>query len=376
MRPIVFPGEVAVRKFPHHFPAARSTRPGRKFTHRPRRLPGGWRRTDLNTGTVMRDSIAMICVAPMMDWTDRHCRYFMRLLSPSAYLYTEMVTAAAIVHGDAERFLRYNQEEHPVALQLGGSEPRWMAQATARASEFGYDEININVGCPSDRVQSGRFGACLMAHPELVASCFDAMQRETDVPVTVKMRIGIDDNDNYDFLQAFVDTLAAAGCRKFIVHARIAILEGLSPKENRSVPPLNYERVYRLKQDFPDLKIHINGGLTSLEQVDAVLEHVDGAMIGRQAYHQPYFLAELERHFRPDWPLPSRQDVVERMLPYIDGMVAEGVSLNSMTRHMLGLFATRPGARAWRRYISEHAHHEGAGSEVLVNALNAMPLAA
>jgi len=330
----------------------------------------------LNTGPVMRDSSAVISVAPMMDWTDRHCRYFMRLLSPSARLYTEMVTAAAIVHGDAERFLRYNREEHPVALQLGGSEPEWMAQATARASEFGYDEININVGCPSDRVQSGRFGACLMAHPDVVASCFEAMQRETDVPITVKTRIGIDDKDHYDFLQAFVDTLAAAGCRKFIVHARIAILEGLSPKENRSVPPLNYERVYRLKQDFPELTIDINGGLTSLEGVDTVLEHVDGAMIGRQAYHQPYFLAELERHFKPDWPPPKRPDIVDKMVPYIDRMVAEGVSLNSITRHMLGLFAGRPGARAWRRYISEHAHREGAGSEVLVNALNAMPLAA
>ena len=324
----------------------------------------------------MRDSSAVISVAPMMDWTDRHCRYFMRLLSPSVRLYTEMVTAAAIVHGDAERFLRFNEEEHPVALQLGGSEPDWMAQATARAAEFGYDEININVGCPSDRVQSGRFGACLMAHPDVVADCFRAMQRETDVPVTVKTRIGIDDKDNYDFLQAFVDALAAAGCNRFIVHARIAILEGLSPKENRSVPPLNYERVYQLKQDFPDLTIDINGGLTSLDQVDAVLQHVDGAMIGRQAYHQPYFLAELERHFDPDRTPPSRQDVVDRMLPYVDRMVAEGVSLNSMTRHMLGLFAGRPGARAWRRYISEHAHREGAGSEVLVNALNAMPLAA
>jgi len=312
----------------------------------------------------------------MMDWTDRHCRFFMRLLSPSARLYTEMVTAAAIVHADAERFLRFNDEEHPVALQLGGSEPEWMARATAIASRFGYDEININVGCPSDRVQSGRFGACLMARPDVVASCFRAMQRETDAPVTVKTRIGIDDKDRYDFLQSFVDTLAAAGCRRFIVHARIAILEGLSPKENRSVPPLNYERVYRLKQDFPELTIDINGGLTSLEQVQTVLEHVDGAMIGRQAYHQPYFLAELERHFRPDRPVPSRQEVVRKMLPYVDRMVAEGVPLNSVTRHMLGLFAGRPGARAWRRYISEHAHREGAGSEVLVNALNAMPLAA
>ncbi|MDH3620399.1 MAG: tRNA dihydrouridine(20/20a) synthase DusA [Gammaproteobacteria bacterium] len=324
----------------------------------------------------MRDSSAVISVAPMMDWTDRHCRFFMRLLSPSARLYTEMVTAAAIVHGDAERFLRYNKEEHPLALQLGGSDPDWMAKATARASEFAYDEININVGCPSDRVQSGQFGACLMARPDVVASCFRAMQQETDAPVTVKTRIGIDDKDDYDFLQAFVEELVTAGCRKFVVHARIAILEGLSPKENRSVPPLNYARVFRLKRDFPELEIVINGGLTEVGLVDEVLQHVDGAMIGRQAYHQPYFLAELERHFRPDWHMPSRQDVVEEMLPYVDRMVADGASLNSVSRHMLGLFAGQPGARAWRRYISEHAHREGAGSEVLVNALNAMPAAA
>jgi len=314
-----------------------------------------------------------IAVAPMMDWTDRHCRYFMRLLSPSAVLYTEMVTAAAIVHGDADRFLRYNKEEHPIALQLGGSEPDWMAKATAKASGYDYDEININVGCPSDRVQSGQFGACLMARPELVSGCFVAMQKETDIPVTVKSRIGIDDQDSYEFLKAFIEPVAAAGCRRFIVHARVAILEGLSPKENRTIPPLDYERVYQLKRDYPELEIIINGGLASAEQVDAVLGHVDGAMIGRQAYHQPYFLAELEQHFNPGWELPSRADVVELMLPYVDRQVADGVPLNSITRHMLGLFAGQPGARAWRRYISEHAHREGAGSEVLINALNAMP---
>ena len=291
-------------------------------------------------------------------------------------LYTEMVTAAAIVHGDAERFLRYNKAEHPLVLQLGGSDPDWMAQATVKAAAFGYDEININVGCPSDRVQSGQFGACLMAQPETVADCFRAMQAETDIPVTVKTRIGIDDKDNYDFLQAFVETLANAGCRKFVVHARIAILEGLSPKENRTVPPLNYERVYQLKRAYPDLTVEINGGLTQADQIDEVLRHVDGVMIGRQAYHQPYFLAELEQLFRPDWERPSRDDVVEQMLPYVDQVVGEGLSLNSVTRHMLGLFAGQPGARMWRRYISEHAHREGAGSEVLVNALNAMPVAA
>jgi tRNA-dihydrouridine synthase A len=312
----------------------------------------------------------------MMDWTDRHCRYFMRLLSPSALLYTEMVTAAAIVHGDADRFLHFNAEEHPIALQLGGSDPDWMAQATAKAARYGYDEININVGCPSDRVQSGQFGACLMAKPALVADCFKAMQRETDAPVTVKSRIGINDQDSYEFLVDFVEPLVAAGCRKFIVHARIAILEGLSPKENRTVPALNYERVYQLKRDFPELEIVINGGLTTTSQVDEVLEHVDGVMIGRQAYHQPYFLAELERHFNAGWGLPARPDVVEEMLPYLERELDSGVPFNSISRHMLGLFAGQPGARAWRRYISEHAHHEGAGGEVLVNALNAMPAAA
>ena len=312
----------------------------------------------------------------MMDWTDRHCRLFLRQLAPSALLYTEMVTAAAIVHGDADRFLRFNQEEHPLALQLGGSDPDWMAQATAKAVEYDYDEININVGCPSDRVQSGQFGACLMANPALVAECFKAMQKETDVPVTVKSRIGINDLDSYEFLVAFVEPLVAAGCRKFILHARIAILEGLSPKENRTIPPLNYERVYRLKRDFPTLEIVINGGLTDVALVDEVLEHVDGAMIGRQAYHQPYILAELEQHLDTTFAAPRRADVVEKMIPYIDRQVEDGVPLNSITRHMLGLFAGRPGARAWRRYISEHAHRDGAGSEVLVNALNAMPAAA
>ena len=312
----------------------------------------------------------------MMDWTDRHCRYFMRLLSPSALLYTEMVTAAAIVHGDAERFLRYNDEEHPVALQLGGSDPGWMAQATAMAATFGYDEININVGCPSDRVQSGQFGACLMAKPELVATCFKAMQAETDIPVTVKSRIGIDDQDSDAFLRAFIEPLIDAGCRKFVVHARIAILEGLSPKENRTIPPLNYERVYALKRDFPELEVVINGGFTDFSGIDAALQHVDGVMIGRQAYHQPYFLAELEAHLETGWSPPARAAIVESMLPYIDREIANGVPLNSISRHMLGLFAGQPGARAWRRYISEHAHRPGAGSEVLVNALNAMPHAA
>ena len=317
-----------------------------------------------------------VSIAPMMDWTDRHCRYFMRLLAPSAFLYTEMVTAAAVHHGDVDHLLAFDRSEHPIALQLGGSDPLLMAQAAQRASEFGYDEININVGCPSDRVQSGQFGACLMAQPDVAARCFRAMQRDIDIPVTVKSRIGIDDMDSYEFLAGFVDALAAAGCQKFIVHARIALLDGVSPKDNRSIPPLNYERVYRLKRDHPELKIVLNGGVNSIGQVDDILQHVDGVMIGRQAYHQPYFLAELEKHFHPEWVMPERRAIVEKMLLYIDGELKGGESLSRITRHMLGLFAGMPGARAWRRHISDHAHREGAGPEVLVDALNAMPVAA
>ena len=319
---------------------------------------------------------AEIAVAPMMDWTDRHCRYFLRLLSPRARLYTEMVTAAAIHHGDKDRLLAYNDSEHPIALQLGGSDPRLMAAAARDAAVYAYDEININVGCPSDRVQSGQFGACLMATPEVVADCFRAMQAATDIPVTVKSRIGIDDHDDEAFLQRFVDTLAAAGCKKFVVHARIAILQGLSPKQNRSVPPLNYERVYRLKERLPELDIVVNGGITTLRQLDEGLQRCDGVMIGRQAYQQPYFLAEIERHLDPSWVPPSRHEIVTRMLPYAQAVLDNGEPVSRITRHMMGLFAGQSGARAWRRYISEHACRPGAGVEVLVNALNQMPTAA
>ena len=312
----------------------------------------------------------------MMDWTDRHCRYFLRLLTPSARLYTEMVTAAAIVHGDTDRLLRYNDEEHPVALQLGGSDVDWMTAAAAAAAKYRYDEININVGCPSDRVQSGQFGACLMATPDKVAACYAAMTEQVDVPVTVKSRIGIDDQNSYDFLQRFVDTLVSAGCRTFIVHARIAILQGLSPKENRSIPPLNYERVYQLKQDYPDLSIVMNGGIQTVAAVDEILSQVDGVMIGREAYHNPYFLAELETQRNPDWQQPTRQDVVEQMLPYIERELAQGERLSRITRHMTGLFLGQPGARAWRRYLSEHAYEEGANADVVVDALKTMPMAA
>jgi len=317
-----------------------------------------------------------VSIAPMMDWTDRHCRYFMRLLSPSVFLYTEMVTAAAIHHGDAEKLLRYDESEHPIAVQLGGSDPALMAAAARRAAEFGYDEININVGCPSDRVQSGQFGACLMSQPQIVADCVAAMQAAVDVPVTVKTRIGIDDLDSDEFLYRFVETVSSAGCGKFVVHARIAILDGLSPKENRTVPPLNYDRVFRLKATHPDIQVVLNGGVTEIDHVDLLLKHVDGVMIGRQAYHHPYFLAELEHHLHPAWELPERRAVIKQMLPYIEKELAQGERLGRMTRHMVGLFAGVPGARSWRQYISEHAYREGAGVEVIRAALDAIPVAA
>jgi tRNA-dihydrouridine synthase A len=287
-----------------------------------------------------------------------------------------MVTANAIYHGDADKLLRYDESEHPIALQLGGSDPAIMAQAASRAASAGYDEININVGCPSDRVQSGAFGACLMARPNIVADCYRAMQAETDIPVTVKTRIGIDDKDSDEFLGSFVNAVAEAGCQKFIIHARIAILEGLSPKENRKVPPLNYERVYRLKQQHEEVEIVLNGGISDIEIVTAVLEHVDGVMIGRQAYHHPYFLAELDHHFNPNAALPDRRAVIEQMILYIENELAAGERLGRITRHMVGLFAGLPGARAWRRHISEHAYRDGAGVEVILEALDAMPVAA
>jgi tRNA-dihydrouridine synthase A len=312
----------------------------------------------------------------MMDWTDRHCRYFLRLLSPSAQLYTEMITAAAICHGDADALLHFDAAEHPVAVQLGGSDPEQMARASVASAAAGYDEININIGCPSDRVQSGQFGACLMAEPGLVADCVAAMRTAVDVPVTIKTRIGIDDKDSFDYLARFVETVAAAGCRKFVIHARIAVLAGLSPKENRSVPPLNYERVYRIKREFPELEIVLNGGVAEPGEVAEILAEVDGVMIGRRAYHDPYFLAQLEQRFLSGIALPSRRSVVERMLPYIERELAGGERLNRICRHMLGLFAGQPGARAWRRHISENSHLPGAGPELLLAALDAIPEAA
>ncbi len=320
---------------------------------------------------------SQVSVAPMMDWTDRHCRYFMRQVSRNVRLYTEMVTAAALIHGDARRLLRYDPCEHPVALQLGGSDPDMMAQAARMGSDAGYDEININVGCPSERVQSGAFGACLMAEPQLVAECVDRMRAVSAVPVTVKTRIGIDDQDSVEFLYAFVDAVRCAGCDTLIVHARKAHLQGLSPKENRSVPPLNYPRVYGLKRDYPELTVIINGGITTRAACDEHLVHVDGVMIGRQAYQQPWLLAELAA-LTGDEPCRSlrRHDVVAAMLPYVERELASGTLLKHITRHMLGLFAGQPGARAWRRYLSENAHRSGADGALLTAALAQLPEAA
>jgi tRNA-dihydrouridine synthase A len=312
----------------------------------------------------------------MMDSTDRHCRYFLRLVSPHARLYTEMVTASAVLHGDAARLLRFDPAEHPVALQVGGSDPRQMAQAARAVADAGFDEININVGCPSDRVRSGRFGACLMGQPQTVADCVRAMRNAVDVPVTVKTRIGIDDRNSYEFLSNFIETVADAGCDTFLVHARIALLEGLSPKENRTVPPLDYERVYRLKREHPSLTIVINGGISSARQVAGHLERVDGVMIGREAYQNPWFLTEIERRFCGGSAPSSRQEVLDALFPYVEKELAAGTELKHMTRHVLGLFAGQPGARAWRRHLSEHAHRPRAGIEVLQAAVERLQMAA
>jgi len=307
----------------------------------------------------------------MMDWTDRHCRYFHRLLAPHARLYTEMVTAAAIVHGDHDHLLSFDPSEHPIALQLGGSDPELLTQATHIAMKFGYDEVNLNVGCPSDRVQSGRFGACLMREPALVADCVAAMQAVSHVPITVKCRLGVDEQDEYSALQHFIETVRTSGCQVFIVHARKAWLQGLSPKENRDVPPLNYPRVYQLKRDFPDLTIIINGGITSVNDSLNHLKHVDGVMLGRVAYHEPYRLAELEAALHGT-PLPSREDILLKLKPYIEAHLANGGRLQHITRHLLGLYQGIPGGRAFRRILSASSHQIGADFSLLENAIHAL----
>jgi tRNA-dihydrouridine synthase A len=315
----------------------------------------------------------LFAVAPMMDWTDRHCRFFHRQLTRHAVLYTEMVTAAAIRHGDRQRLLGFDPRETPVALQIGGSDPAMCAEAAKWGEEFGYAEVNLNVGCPSDRVQEGRFGACLMAEPALVAECVAAMIRATRLPVTVKCRIGIDDQDAEEDLQRFVERVADAGCKTFIVHARKAWLQGLSPKENREIPPLDYPRVHRLKSSFRDLNIILNGGLSSLTSAFSHLDDLDGIMLGRAAYQTPWELAEVDsRIYGGDDPCRSRADAVGAMIPYISQELAQGTPLARVARHMLGLYHSQPGGRIWRRVLSEEGHKPHAGIEVLRKALDAV----
>ncbi|MBA5605205.1 tRNA dihydrouridine(20/20a) synthase DusA [Duganella sp. FT3S] len=294
----------------------------------------------------------------MMDWTDRHCRVFHRQITRHTWLYTEMVTTGALVYGDVERHLRFSEEEHPVALQLGGSDPADLAVSAKKGQDWGYDEINLNCGCPSERVQKGAFGACLMAEPQLVADCVKAMRDAVTIDVTVKHRIGINDTESYDFVRDFVGTVADAGCRTFIVHARNAILKGLSPKENREIPPLKYEYAYRLKRDFPDFEILINGGIKTEAEIDLHLQHVDGVMLGREAYHNPFMMAGFDQRYYGDTAeRPTREQVLAAMVPYIEAQLKQeggrGLKLNSITRHMLGLMQGLPGAKLFRQTLSD-----------------------
>jgi tRNA-dihydrouridine synthase A len=305
----------------------------------------------------------------MLDWTDRHCRYFLRLISRQVLLYTEMVTTGALLQGDRDRFLRFDPAEHPVALQIGGSSPSNMAACARMGEDWGFDEIDMNLGCPSERVQSGRFGACLMAKPRLVADCVGAMKDTVAVPVTVKTRIGIDDRDSYEELCDLVGLLAAAGCDALILHARKAWLDGLSPKENRDVPPLRYEVVRRVKGDFPALPVVINGGVTSLEQARTLLRDLDGVMIGRAVYRDPWLLAAADREiFGDERPSPDRRRILEAYIPYLERELTTGVPLSSLTHHILGLFQGRPGARRWRRILSENVHKAGVDASLLLAA--------
>jgi tRNA-dihydrouridine synthase A len=313
-----------------------------------------------------------LSVAPMMDWTDRHCRYFHRLLAASALLYTEMVTTGAIIHGDTDRFLAYNPEEHPLALQLGGSDPQDLAACSRIAEKRGFDEVNLNVGCPSDRVQKGRFGACLMLESQLVKDCLSAMQDAVDIPVTIKTRLGVDDPSSYDFMSDFVGRVAESGCSVFIMHARKAVLAGLSPRQNRDVPVLHYDWVYRLKQEMPDLNIVINGGIDSVESAQAQLDYVDGVMLGRAAYHTPWVLAECQHRLFDQYFDVDREGIIELMTLYLETQVSEGVAVKNISRHLLGLFQGLPGAKAWRRYLSENAWRDDKNTGLLMQARAAM----
>lgn len=314
-----------------------------------------------------------ISVAPMMDWTDRHCRFFHRLISPHAVLYTEMVTTGALLHGDAERFLRKSDIEHPVVLQLGGSNADDLAKCAEMGAKAGYDEINLNCGCPSDRVQSGRFGACLMAEPDHVADCMAAMKQAVDIPVTIKCRIGIDEQDDFDFLDRFISASVDKGVDNFIIHARKAWLKGLSPKQNREIPPLDYDRVAAIKTKYPKLKIILNGGITSLEHIENLQDRFDGFMIGREAYSNPYFLAEIERKIFGNHDILGRDKIARAMAEYAKNQWEQfETPVKSITRHILGLYHHQPGAKAWKRYLSEHAPKAGGDHTVILEALKAV----
>jgi tRNA-dihydrouridine synthase A len=321
-------------------------------------------------GRIQRFPNRRFSVAPMMDWTDRHCRYFLRLISRHVLLYTEMVPSGAILHGDRDRFLTHHPAEHPLALQVGGSDPRELAECVRIAGEYGYDEVNLNVGCPSPRVQRGRFGACLMLEPDLVAESVAAMIGASGVPITVKTRLGVDERDSYEQLCEFIAKVADAGCQTFILHARKALLSGLSPKENREIPPLRYEVVYQVKRDFPGLEIILNGGVTSLTQAAGHLTRVDGVMVGREAYQNPFFLAEVDCQFYdPASVIPTCREVLEQFKSYVAERLPQGTPLRCMTRHILGLFHGQPRASRWRRYLSEQATRPGSGIEVFEEAL-------
>ncbi|MCK5810612.1 MAG: tRNA dihydrouridine(20/20a) synthase DusA [Cocleimonas sp.] len=310
------------------------------------------------------------CVAPMLDWTDRHERYFLRLMSRYAYLYTEMVTTGALIHGDRDRYLKFNAEEQPVALQLGGSNPKDLAECAKMAQDSGYNEVNLNVGCPSERVQKGAFGACLMAEPHLIAECVDAMRLAVNIPITVKNRIAIDEQDEEQSLRQFIEVVSQAGCDTFIVHARKAWLKGLSPKENRDVPPLNYDLVYQIKREYPQLDIIINGGIKTIEASQDHLQQVDGVMLGREVYHNPYLMMQVDATIYDDvGEIFSRKKILQQYFIYIEQQLGQGAYLKHMSRHLLGLFQGKPGAKAWRRFISENAYKEGAGIEVLEQAM-------
>jgi tRNA-dihydrouridine synthase A len=316
------------------------------------------------------DHAYLLSVAPMMDRTDRHFRYFMRQITRCSLLYTEMITTAAIVHGDRHKLLDFSPAEKPLSLQLGGDDPQILAECAEIAQDWGYDEVNLNVGCPSSRVQNGNFGACLMAQPDLVAKCVEKMKQAVTIPVTVKHRIGIDDLDRYEDMTNFVRVVSSAGCTNFTVHARKAWLQGLSPKENRDIPPLRYDDVYRLKEEFPHLAIEINGGITNLAQVKEHLQYVDAVMIGRAAYDDPYLFATVDRDiFQAKITPPTRQEIIENMIPYIDFWLEKGHKLHSISRHILQLFAGQPGTKAWKRYISENSHFPDANSTVIKEAL-------